>query len=209
MFMQRTRIQPALGKAPDVRSQLSDWVKHAQGKGRRVALGVQLFSSEGLSFVVTTLSEDLAGIEKIRQENNADADFQARAAKLSSSLAESIQTVVLEGLVAAPARTGTTISQIARVYPSIGKAPAVRQALEGFVRDRQGSGVTVALWQRIFSSDGLGYAMISRYADLSELDKQRQAGRQAVTDLGTALAGQVRAPAQIRVYETIVAMPPA
>src|SRR5688572_3808043 len=130
--MQRTRIQPALGKAPDVRAQMSDWVKHGQSKGRRVALGVQLFSSEGINFVVTTLAEDLAGIEKIRQENSADADFQARAAKLASSLAVPIQTVVLEGLVAAPARTGTTISQIARVHPDIDKGPAVRQALEGF-----------------------------------------------------------------------------
>jgi hypothetical protein len=207
MFMQRTRIMPILGDGPEVRVQLTDWAKQGQSKGRRIALGQRLFSTEGPAFIVVTVADDLAGLDKIRQENAADADFQSRFARLAPLLAEVPRTIVLERLLAPSMRHGTPISQLASFPPATGASQAVRQKLEGFVRDRQGSGVTIALWQRVFSSDGPSFSTLSRYADLAELDKHRQGGRQAVVDLSLALGGQLRAAPQIRITETIVPLP--
>lgn len=207
MFMQRIRIMPLFGKGPEVRVQLTDWAKHDQSKGRRTALGQRLFSTEGQAFIVVRLADDLAGLDKIRQENASDADFQSRSARLAPLLADVPRTIVLERLLAPAMRTGTIIGQLASFAPAAGAAPAVRQKLEGFVKDRQSSGMTIALWQRVFSSEGTSFTALGRYADLAELDKHRQAARQAVIDLGLALAGQLHAPPQIRITETIVPLP--
>jgi len=207
MIMQRTRIVPQYGKGPEVRAQLTDWAKHGQSQGRQIALAQRLFSTEGQAFVVVSLADDLAGLDKIRQENASDGDFQSRAARLAPLLADIPRTIVLERLLAPAMRTGTTITQLASFVPAVGAAPAVRQKLEGFVKDRQGSGMTIALWQRIFSSEGASFTALARYADLAELDKHRQAARQAVMDLNLALAGQLHAPPQIRITETIVPLP--
>ena len=207
MIMQRTRIMPQFGKGSEVRAQLTDWAKHGQSKGHQIALGQRLFSTEGQAFVVVTLADDLAGLDKIRQENASDGDFQSRSTRLAPLLADVPRTVVLERLLAPAMRTGTIISQLISFAPAAGAAPAVRQKLEGFVKDRQASGMTIALWQRVFSSEGTSFTALGRYADLAELDKHRQAGRQAVIDLSLALAGQVQAPPQIRITETIVPLP--
>ena len=207
MIMQRTRIMPHFGKGPEVRAQLTDWAKHGQSQGRQIALSQRLFSTEGQAFVIVTLADDLAGLDKIRQENASDADFQSRFTRLAPLLADVPRTVVLERLLAPAMRTGTLISQLVSFAPAAGAAPAVRQKLEGFVKDRQASGMTIALWQRVFSSEGTSFTALGRYADLAELDKHRQAGRQAVIDLSLALAGQVQAPPQIRITETIVPLP--
>jgi len=207
MIMQRTRIMPQFGKGPEVRAQLTDWAKHGQSQGRQIALGQRLFSTEGQAFIVVTLADDLAGLDKIRQENASDADFQSRFARLAPLLAGVPRTVVLERLLAPAMRTGTIISQMVSFAPSAGAAPAVRQKLEGFVKDRQSSGMTIALWQRVFSSEGMSFTALGRYADLAELDKNRQAARQAVIDLSVALAGQVYSSPEIRTTETIVPLP--
>ena len=207
MIMQRTRIMPQFGKGPEVRAQLTDWAKHGQSQGRQIALSQRLFSTEGQAFVIVTLADDLASLDKIRQENASDADFQSRFTWLAPLLADVPRTVVLERLLAPAMRTGTIISQLISFAPSAGAASAVRQKLEGFVKDRQASSMTIALWQRLFSSEGTSFTALGRYADLAELDKHRQASRQAVIDLSLALAGQVHAAPQIRITETIVPLP--
>lgn len=190
---------------------MTDWVKQAQSSGRRVALSQRLFSTEGIALVVVTMAEDVAALDKIRQENAASADFAARAAKLAAISAEPVRTVVLERIVDPPAGAtgvGTTIGQMASFYPRVGSGPAVRRTLEGFTRDRQGAGARLTLWQRIFSSDGPSFAILGRYNDLSELDRQRKDAAQAIGALGTALAELIRQPTQVRVFETIVPLPP-
>jgi len=208
MIAQRTRLMPQLGKGPEVRAQLTDWVKTHQSEGRQIGLVQRLFSTEGQWFTVNALADDLAGLDQIRQENTSDADFQTRFARLAPLLADVPRSIVIERLLApASPRTGTLIAQLAFFAPVAGAAPAVRQKLEAFVKDRQASGMTIALWQRVFSSEGTSFIVLGRYADLAELDKHRQAARQAVMDLNVGLAGQLSAAPQIRLFETLVPLP--
>jgi len=51
-----------------VRAQLTDWAKHGQSQGRQIALGQRLFSTEGQAFIVVTLADDLAGLDRSARE---------------------------------------------------------------------------------------------------------------------------------------------
>lgn len=207
-LQQRTTVLPAPGKAPEVRQLLTEWVGHRHSQGRRVSLGQRLFSTEGVGLTVTTLAEDLATLDRFRQEDAGSADFASRAAKLAPLQAVPATIILLDQLVAGTPRPGTTIGQIATFHPTPAGIGPMRSALEAFVRDRQATGIFISLWQRLFSSDGATFAIYARYPDLAELDKSRQASRQAVSDLGVALAPHSRAPVQVRLWETIVSMPP-
>jgi hypothetical protein len=206
MFMQRTRIAPATGKLPEVEALLSERVTAAQGQGRRVGLARRIFSSDGAALSVTLVADDLAGIERVRQENLADSSFQALVAKTSPLLREAPMVRVLESLLTAP-RTGTTITLLASVSPAPGKEAQVTSRLDEFVRAGQAAGVTTALWRRVFSSDGPMLAVISRYADLADLDRVRKERAEATRDLAAAIGEFLRAPVEQRLFEVIVPLP--
>jgi hypothetical protein len=76
MFMLRHRIYATLGKEAEVRAFMSDWVKHAQGRGESAAQAQRIFSSEGPVLVVARRYEDLAALDERRRANQADADWQ-------------------------------------------------------------------------------------------------------------------------------------
>jgi hypothetical protein len=82
MFMQRTRIAPAMGKLPELEALVVERVKADQGRGRRVGLTRTVFSSDGVALIVTVLADDLAGIERVRQENLADPSRGTEDARL-------------------------------------------------------------------------------------------------------------------------------
>src|SRR5688572_11142192 len=121
MFIQRTRIAPALGKSAAVEAELVQSIKNGQAKGRRVALSRRILSTEGPAFVVTLLADDLAGIDRVRRENLADAEFQARAARLAPLVGDAVKMVLFESIIEAPPRQGTTITVLTTAYPAPGK----------------------------------------------------------------------------------------
>ena len=206
MFTQQT-IMPLLGQGPEVRAQLTDWAKHGQSKGRLIFLSPKAVLYRGSGFHRPHVGRRPGGLGQDRPRDAGHADFQSRFARAVLLLADVPRTVVLERLLAPPIRTGTFIYQLVSFAPATGATPGVRQKLEGFVKNRQANGATVALWQRVFSSDGPSFSVLSRFADLGELDAYRQGGQQAVIDLGLGLAEQLHAPPQIRISELIVPLP--
>jgi quinol monooxygenase YgiN len=208
-IMQRTRIYPALGKAQEVEAILTEAVEAGQGQGRRVGLARRILTSEGPGLVVTLVADDVAAIDRIRQQNQADAAFQARAARLASLVREPTKQTLLERVGAGAVRTGVTVVSFATASPAPGKEAQVLSILDEFVKDGQGAGVAIALWRRIFSSEGSTVAVLARYADLAELDKVRKE-RASITRAAVAAVGELsRAPVQQRILETVVALPPA
>jgi len=206
MFMQRTRIAPALGKGPEVEALLVERVKAGQARGRRVGLSRRIFSSEGSLLSVILVADDLAGIERIRQENLADPSFQALATRLGPLVREASTIRVLESILTAP-RPGTTISQLASVSPAPGKEAQVSSMLEEYVKAGQAAGVTIALWRRVFSSDGPMLAVLARYADPAELDRIRKERASITRELVVALGELSRTPIQQRLFEVVVPLP--
>jgi hypothetical protein len=206
MFMQRTRIAPATGRLPEVEALLVERATAAQGWGRRVGLARRIFSSDGVALSATLVADDVAGIERVRQENLADPSFQALGAKMAPLLREVPTVRMLESLVTAP-RTGTTITVLASVSPAPGKEAQVTARLDEFVRAGQAAGVTTGLWRRVFSSDGPMLAVISRYADLAELDRVRKERAEATRDLAAAIGELLRAPVEQRLFEVVVPLP--
>src|SRR5215213_153600 len=86
MFMLRHRVYATLGKEAEVRDFMTGWVRHAQEQGEKVALVQRIFSSEGPVLVVARRYEDLVTLDERRRANQADADWQARVAKLSAMI---------------------------------------------------------------------------------------------------------------------------
>jgi hypothetical protein len=207
VFIQRTRIVPALGKAAVVEAELVQAVKNGQAKGRRVALGRRVFSSEGAAFVVTLLADDLAALDAVRRENAADAEFQARGARLAPNLGDAIKQVVLEGIVVAQPRQGTTITVMTSSYPAQGKERQVVSILEEWTKAGQAAGMTLGLFRRVFSSDGPSIAAIGRYADLAEYDRFRKERAAFNREAATAVSELSRAPIAQRFTEVVVPMP--
>ena len=84
MFIERVRIYPALGKEPELRAVLEEWVKKRQAQGMEFSLSVQLYAPEGATFVNSSKFRDLAEVETRRRQNQADPAYQAVAAKVAS-----------------------------------------------------------------------------------------------------------------------------
>ena len=207
MIVQRTRIAPALGKGAAVEAELVQAVKNGQAKGRRVALGRRILSSEGPAFVVTLLADDVAALDAVRRENQADAEFQARGARLAPLLAGPIRQIVLESIITAPPRQGTTISVLTSAYPAPGKERQIVSILEEWTKSGHEAGVTVGLFRRLFSSDGPTIAAIARYADIAEFDRFRKERAAISREAAMAVSEMSRAPIAQRLTETIVPMP--
>lgn len=207
MFVQRIRVASAPGKAAEVEAQLVEWVKSDKAGGRRVGLARRILSSEGPGLVVTRIADDLAGLERIRQEDAASADFRARAGRITPLLREPPRTVLFETILPAPPRTGTTITVLSTAYPAPGKEGQIVSILEELVRSAQAAGVTVSLNRRVFSSDGSAIATIGRYADLSEFDRVRKERAPILREAGAAVSELSRAPIAQRLTEVVVPIP--
>lgn len=207
MFMQRSWIAPALGKGHQVEAEVAEYWKSTQAKGRRVAVGRRILSSDGPMVTVTTFAEDMAQLDQLRRDAMADTGFQAHAAKVSPLLREPVKTFVLESIVAGSPRSGTTIGVTAVAFPAPGKERQVVSICEELVRSGQGAGLATSLWRRIFSSDGPMILVMTRYADLAEFDRVRKERAQITREAATAVSELSRAPIAQRVVETIVPLP--
>jgi hypothetical protein len=209
VYLQRTRIAPASGKPAEVRGLLSEWIGEDQArKVRRVGLSQRIFSSEGPTFLVTSLAETLDEIERVRQENAADPDFQARAAKLAHLLGEPVKSALLESIVLAPPPSSPrTVANLVSVFPKPGKERRIVGILEEFVKSGHAAGVTIGLWRRLYSSDGPVLQMVGRYADVAEMDRVRQERREIAREAAAAVSELSRAPIAQRLTEVIVPIP--
>jgi len=102
MYMQRALIYPQLGKEREMQQHLESWVRMRQDQGRKVGLAMQLFSPEGVVFVLTVRHDDLAAYEQQQQRNRADPAFQDFIAKNTSLSRHSSRIELLEVLVPLP-----------------------------------------------------------------------------------------------------------
>ena len=207
MFMQRSWLAPALGKGQQVEAEIAEYWKSTQAKGRRVAVGRRILSSDGPMVAVTTFAEDMAELDQLRRANLDDAGFAAHAAKVSPLLREPVRGFVFESIVEVTRRPGTTIGVGSMAYPAPGKERQVVSILEEFVGAGRAAGLAVSLWRRIYSSDGASILVMARYADLTELDRVRKERAQITREAATAVSELSRAPISQRVVETIVPLP--
>jgi hypothetical protein len=211
VYLLRTRIAPAPGKGAETQALLTEWIQEDQARKRRqVGLSQHIFGSEGLTFIVTSLAEELGQMERVRKEDTADPDFQARAATLAGLLREAVQSALFESvLTAPPASTPRTVSNQVSVFPAPGKERRILGILEELVKSGQSAGVTLGLWRRVYSSDGPVLQMIGRYADMADLDCERKE-RQAISREAVAAVSELsRAPIAQRLTEVIVPIPSA
>jgi len=125
-----------------------------------------------------TLADDLAGLDKIRQENASDADFQSRSARLAPLLADLPRAVVLEASAGAgdahrDVHQSTGLVRAVR-WGCAGRAPEARGVREGSPGQRNDHcSLAAGLQLR-----GISFTALGRYADLAELDKHvRAVGR--------------------------------
>jgi hypothetical protein len=201
----RQRLFPVLGKEAEVRAQLTDWVKQLQGQGRDVALLSRILSSEGSALVALTRADDLAEIERLRQANLADADWQARAARAVGLLRAPVATALFESIVEVP-RSGSAPGIVARAhgYPAPGKERQGRSIVEEFAKSGQQAGLRQGASARIYSSDGAMLEVTTLYADLAELDRVRKERAEISRQAAEAFHELSRAPIAQRIFEVVV-----
>lgn len=207
MYTLRQRALPALGKEADVRAQMTDWIKHLQTQGRSVALLTQLFSSEGPAVVVVTRADDLNTLERYRRENLADADWQARAARVVALLRAPVSALVHETLIPLSGTGPVGVIQRAVGFPALGKENQFVSLAEQLVKDAQAAGVRAGMSRRIFSSMGAAIELVSGYADIAALDQARRDRQSAVREFLRAAHEVSRDPFRVRVFEVLVPLP--
>ena len=209
MFMLRHRIYASLGKEADVRAFMSDWVKHAREEGESVALAQRIFSSEGPVLVVARRYEDLVSLDERRRANQADADWQARVARLSTMIREPVRQTLEESLVP-PIASTASIGIVLRAFfqPTAGKIGQMRSTLEEHVRSEQVAGRgQIGLFQHVFSETGAMFTITATHADLAELARVRQERAAAVQALTATVGEMSRAPVAVRLLEVVVPFP--
>jgi hypothetical protein len=207
MYTHRQRVLPALGKEAEVRAQLTDWVKHLQGMGRNIALLQRLFSSEGPGLVASTRADDLNVLEKIRHENLADADWQARAAKLVALLRRPVRAVVADQVIPVSGSGPVGVVQRSLGFAALGKENQFRSIAEEFVRSSQAAGVRMGMGVRIYSSTGTVLEVTSVFPDVAALDRSRQERQSITRDVVQAVHELSREPIQVRLFEVLVPFP--
>ncbi len=102
MYIQRARLFPAPGKAPEVRVALEERVKKRQGQGVDISLSRQLFAPDGATFVITSRFRDLAEYESRTHQMEADPEYQAFVFKLAPLIRAVSKYELLEVLVPFP-----------------------------------------------------------------------------------------------------------
>ena len=203
------RIYPTLGKEAEVRAFITDWVKHAQEQGERAALLQRIYSSEGSMLAVLRQYDDLAAADARRRDNLADADWQARVARLNTLIRGPLQQALAESIVPI-VRSDDPVGIVQRVffYPASDKAGELRGRLEAFVRAEHAAGRNqVGLAQLIFSGTGPVQIVTATYADMAELDRRRIERESVVQPFAAAAALLCRAPIAQRLFEVVVPLP--
>jgi hypothetical protein len=206
MFTLRHRFYATLGKEAELRAFMTDWVKVAQEQGERAGLAQRIFSSEGPVLVVPRWYDDMTALDARRRENLADADRQARVARLSTMIREPVRQTIEEILVP-PVASTAPIGIVLRAFfqPAVGKIGEVRSILEEHVRSEQGAGRgQIILAQGVFSETGPLLTITATHANLAELARLREERASSVQAVMAAVGASIRAPVAVRLLEVVV-----
>lgn len=203
------RINPTLGKEAEVRTFLTDWVKHAQDQGERLTLLQRIYTSDGSMLAVLRRFDDMVAADARRRENAADPDWQARLAKLNTMIRQPIAQVIAEPIVPlVPSPTPVGVVQRAFFYPALEAVGQMRSLLEEFVHTAHASGrQQVGLSQHIYSATGPIFIINATHADVAELDRRRHERLSVVQPLVAAASRLSRAPISVRLLEVVVPFP--
>lgn len=98
-FIVRNIHYPVPGKNLDLRALLEERVKSRQAQGARVGLSVQLFGSDGVSYVLSVRHPDLAAYEKYRQDTLGDRPenraYQAKLGELQRATRQELFEILI------------------------------------------------------------------------------------------------------------------
>jgi hypothetical protein len=102
MYMQRVSIYPNPANIAEVRTMMIERAKARQASGIRVAISEVVAGSNTPQFLVSTLFDDLAAFESLRNRDQADADFQKFLANVGSLIRQPAAFDLMEVLVPMP-----------------------------------------------------------------------------------------------------------
>ncbi len=159
------------------------------------------------AFVITSIFDDIAALEKNRDAiwaNRAFLDFQS---KLTPLLRQPTEVTIAETIVATAAGTGAGPRYAHQVLflPKNGAEQEVRSVLEGFAKGQQADGRSYfRMARRLFSAIGPVFSMGDSYESLSEFDRVNKGRVDKVRDFSNQLAPITRAPATHELREVLV-----
>jgi len=104
-----------------------------------------------------------------------------------------------------------TVTVRVRVYPALDRVGEVRQFLAEWVKIAQGQGESLALAQRVYSSEAPTLVIPRRFADLAAADARRRENAADAEWQGrlATLNGMLRGPLLQTIEETVVGFGPA
>ena len=203
--VRQVKLFPAMDKAAEVRALLEEQVKSNPQNERQLL--AQNIVGELPAFVITSIFDDIAALEKNRDAtwaNRAFLDFQS---KLTPLLRQPTEVTILETIVATTAGPGATprYSHQVTILPTAGAVPEVRSVLEGFAKGQQADGRPYfRMHQRLFSAIGPVFSMGDSYESLSEFDSVNKARADKVRGFSNQLAPITRTPITQELREVLV-----
>ena len=84
MFLQRIIYKPAFGKSSELGAVLYEYVEMSEGQGRSYGLHRQLFTSDGPTYVLCRIFEDLAAYQHSRHTQASDPTYQEYLRKIQA-----------------------------------------------------------------------------------------------------------------------------
>ena len=207
MYVQNVRIFAALDKAAEVRSLLEEAVRNSPTDVLN-SLSVSILGELGI-FVVTTLHEDLAAYEKVRDRNQADSSFRASVAKLSTTIRQPFVVTLRDIVVGAATPAGTRptprYTNHSKFYPASGHVGEMAGYLEDFAKAQQADGRPLyRMTRRLpYGASGPDFTIGDSYQTVAEAEDSRK-GKKGIPELFANLAGKMRALVSDELREIIV-----
>ena len=84
MFLQRIIYKPAFGKSSELGAVLYEYVEMNEGQGRSYGLHRQLFTSDGPTYVLCRIFEDLAAYQHSRHTQASDPTYREYLQKIQA-----------------------------------------------------------------------------------------------------------------------------
>ena len=203
--VRQVKLFPAMARAPEARALLEEQVKSNSQNERQLL--AQNIVGELPAFVITSIFNDIAALEKNRDAiwaNRAFLDFQS---KLTPLLRQPTEVTIAETIVATTAGPGAgpRYAHQVLIYPKNGAEQEVRSVLEGFAKGQQADGRSyVRLARRLFSAIGPVFSIGDSYESLGEADNVTKARADKVRDFSNQLAPITRAPMTQELREVLV-----
>ena len=203
--VRQVKIFPLPDKGPEVRALLEEQVK-SNSQNERQLLAQNMFG-EVPAFVITSIFDDIAAVEKNRDAiwaNRAFLDFQS---KLTPLLRQPTEVTISESIVSTAAGTGAMprYAHQVLIYPKNGAESEVRSVLEDFAKGQQSdSRPYFRMARRLFSAIGPVFSMGDSYESLSEYDNVSKARADKMRAHFKQFGPMTRAPMTQELREVLV-----